>query len=259
MEGYGIESYGERLVEDYDDLWRVTMRADAVAPAVSTLAALAGALAGLPRALELAVGTGRIALPLAAAGVEVAGIDASPAMVAKLREKPGGDDVAVTMGDFADVPVDGSWPLVYLVFNTLFALPSQEAQVRCFANVADHLDPGGAFVIECFVPDLGRYDLGQRTSTDRILVDRIDLSVAVLDTVAQTIESQHVVLEHGKPVRMHPVVLRYAFPAELDLMARLAGLTLRDRWAAWDRSPFGSGSAQHISVYVKEAAWASEP
>lgn len=145
MEGYGIESYGERLVEDYDDLWRVTMRADAVAPAVSTLAALAGALAGPPRALELAVGT-----------------------------------------------------------------------------------------------------------------DRIDLSVAVLDTVAQTIESQHVVLEHGKPVRMHPVVLRYAFPAELDLMARMAGLTLRDRWAAWDRSPFGSGSAQHISVYVKEAAWASE-
>jgi SAM-dependent methyltransferase len=248
MEGYGKETYGEQIADEYDDLWRVRIRDGETEDAVTLLAGLAGEQR---RAVELAVGTGRIALPLQAQGVHVTGVDLSPAMVAKLRAKPGGDSVDVVMGDFADVPVTGTWPLIFIVFNTLFALPDQDAQLRCFANVAEHLEPGGAFVIEAFVPDLGRYDLGQRTQTDRIRVDRVDLTASRVDIIAQVIEAHHVVLRDGEPVRLHPVVVRYAFPAELDLMARLAGLELRDRWSGWRRQPFGRDSTQHVSVYVK--------
>ncbi len=164
-----------------------------------TVRFLAGLAAGGP-ALELGIGTGRIALPLAARGVEVHGIDTSAAMVERLRAKPGGDAIPVTMGDFADLPVEGSFPLVYVVFNTFFSLLTQDAQVRCFAAVADHLAPGGAFVL--------------------------------------------VLTEGG--VRLYPGALRYAWPSELDLMGRLAGLRLRERWGGWRREPFGPDSGLHV-------------
>jgi hypothetical protein len=171
-------------------------------------------------------------------------------MVAKLREKPGGADVPVTMGNFADVPVDGSYRLIFLVFNTLFALLTQEEQTRCFENVAAHLEPGGVFLIECFVPDMARYDRGQRVQTSRIDVEGIDLDVSVHHVAAQRVDSQHVSIMGGT-VRTYPVFIRYAWPSELDLMARLAGLSLKERWGGWRREPFGDDSVRHVSIYDK--------
>ncbi len=183
-------------------------------------------------ALELAIGTGRLALPLAERGVEVHGIDASEAMVARLRSKSGGERIPVTIGDFADVPIEGRYALVYVVFNTLFALQTQEAQIRCFRNVAACLADGGVFVVEAFVPDLSRFDRGRH------------------HPVEQRVESQHVLLsEQG--IRFYPVQIRYAYPSELDLMARLAGLQLRARFGGWRREPFTAASAMHVSVYER--------
>lgn len=194
------------------------------------------------------IGTGRIALPLAGRGIEVHGIDASEAMIARLRAKPGGERIPVTVGDFADVAVEGRFRLVYLVFNTLFALPSQDDQVRCFRNVAAHLTDDGVFVIEAFVPDLARFDRGQRTCLNRVTLDEVVLGVSRHDPVHQRVDSQHVLLR-ADGIRLLPVSIRYTWPAELDLMARLAGLRLRDRWSGWRREPFTAGSGLHVSVY----------
>jgi hypothetical protein len=199
--------------------------------------------------LELAVGTGRIALPLAGSGIEVHGIDASEAMVAKLRGKPGGDQIQVWMGDIADVAVDGRYPLIFLVFNTLFALPTQEGQLMCFANVAKRLTEDGAFVIEAFVPDPARFDRGQRVDVGRIEDEAVHLDLTRHDIAAQRIVSERVVIGRGA-VNLYPVEIRYAWPAELDLMARLAGLRLQARWGGWSREPFTSSSGKHVSVYV---------
>ncbi|MBI4259856.1 MAG: class I SAM-dependent methyltransferase [Actinobacteria bacterium] len=246
MEGYEASTYGDRWAEIYD-AWVASVTGRRVATPEIVAERLAE-LAGGGSALELAIGTGRIALPLAARGVQVHGIDASEAMVARLREKPGGDRIPVTMGDFADVAVDGSFFLVYVVFNTLFALLTQEDQVRCFANVAAHLSPGGAFVVEAFVPDVTRFDRGQRVEALATDLDEAHLEVSLHDPVGQRVSSQRVVLtEEG--TRFYPVNLRYAWPSELDLMARLAGLRLRDRWAGWNGEPFGAGSPAHVSVY----------
>ena len=240
MEDYGPETYGDRIADVYDTLYS-GLDTDG---AVETLAELAGS----GPVLELAIGTGRLALPLAERGLKVHGIDASEAMVAKLREKPGGDAVPVTMGDFADVPVEGSYRLVYVVFNTFFALLSQDEQVRCFENVAAHLDGEGVFLLEVFVPDLARFDRNQRVSAFKVESGRVVVNVDEHDPVEQVVSSQHVqVTEEG--VRFYPVSIRYAFPSELDLMARLAGLELRERWADWRKEPFGSGSGRHVSVY----------
>jgi hypothetical protein len=152
------------------------------------------------------------------------------------------------MGDFADVPVSGRFRLVYLVFNTLFALLTQEDQARCFENVAAHLEPGGAFVIECFLPDLTLFNRGQRVQAIEAGSDRVRLDVARLDVVNQRIDSNHVVLT-DEGVKMLPIHIRYAWPAELDLMARAGGLKLRERWGGWSRQPFTSTSAKHVSVY----------
>ena len=215
---------------------------------------LAG-LAGSGPVLELAVGTGRIALPLAERGTEVHGIDASEAMVARLRTKPGGDAIPVTIGDFADVPVERRYALVYVVFNTLFALQTQEAQIRCFRNVAAHLAEGGVFIVEAFVPDLTRFDRGQRTETERVELDAVWLGVARHYPAEQRVNSQHVRLsEQG--IRFYPVRIRYAYPPELDLMARLAGLQLAERFGGWRRQPFTVSSEMHVSVY--EAAERTE-
>ena len=203
-------------------------------------------LAGAGPALELAIGTGRIAVPLAARGIEVHGIDASEAMVAKLREKPGGEEIPVTIGDFADVGVDGRYPLVYLVFNTLFALPSQDDQVRCFQNVAARLTDGGAFVIEAFVPEPDKYQ--GLVNVSRIEDNFVQLNMHLVDRAEQRSESQHVVLT-PEGATFYPVSIRWAYPAELDLMARLGGLRLRERWASWSREPFTKSSPKHVSVY----------
>jgi SAM-dependent methyltransferase len=213
--------------------------------AVEFLAALCGA----GPALELAVGTGRIALPLAARGVAVDGIDFSEPMVARLREKPGGDRIAVTIGDFADVPVDGSYRLIYVVVNTLFNLLDQDDQVRCFQNVAAHLEPGGAFVVEAFVPAyLLRLRDDQYVDAEHLEVDRVWLDVGRHDPVAQRLEETHVALGPDG-IRLYPIVCRYAWPSELDLMARIAGLRLDRRLGGWDRRPFDGSSRQHVSVY----------
>jgi SAM-dependent methyltransferase len=241
MRDYTASTYGDRIAEVYDDFHPSTPDADA---AVATLAELAN---GGP-VLELAIGTGRLALPLAARGVPLQGIDASEAMVARLRAKPGGDAIDVTMGDFADVAVEGRFALVFVAFNTLFALLDQDDQVRCFANVASHLAPDGVFVIEAFVPDLGRYRNDQHVSVLGIEEGWVRVDVSRHDPVDQRVTSTHVVLTDGG-VRLYPVELRYAWPAELDLMARLAGLRLRHRWADWERRRFDASSGRHVSVY----------
>jgi SAM-dependent methyltransferase len=241
MENYEpILSFGEDTAEIYDNAGR--------GDELETVAFLEQ-LAGGGRALELAIGTGRIALPLAARGVGVDGIDFSPAMVAKLRAKPGGDGIAVTMGDFADVPVQGTYRLIYVVFNTLFNLLTQDDQVRCFENVAAHLTDDGSFVVEAFVPTfLTRLRDDQYVDAEAIGVDEVRLDVSRHDPVTQLQYESHVVLSR-EGVRLYPIVTRYAWPSELDLMARIAGLRLKDRWAGWNREPFIATSSRHVSVY----------
>jgi SAM-dependent methyltransferase len=235
-------SFGEEAAEIYDD----EPRGDE-AVAVAFLEQLAD---GGP-ALELAIGTGRIALPLAARGVRVDGIDLSTAMVAKLREKPGGDALAVTIGDFADVPVEGSYRLIYVVFNTLFNLLTQDDQVRCFENVAAHLADDGSFLVEALLPAwLHRLRDGQHVDAEHVGVDEVRLDVGRHDPVEQRLEESHVHLTRDG-VRLFPIVMRYAWPSELDLMARIAGLRLRDRWGGWEREPFTSASTRHVSVYSR--------
>jgi SAM-dependent methyltransferase len=199
-------------------------------------------------ALELAIGTGRIAVPLAARGVHVDGIDLSPAMVAKLRERPGGDQLSVTIGDFADVPVEGTYRLIYVVFNTLFNLLTQNDQIRCFENVATHLTEDGSFLVEAYVPTfLHRLRSDQYVDAESIAVDEVGLDVLRHDPVTQRIEESHVSLSR-EGIRLNPIVQRYAWPSELDLMARMAGLRLKERWDGWQREPFTS-TRNCVSVY----------
>jgi SAM-dependent methyltransferase len=241
MKGYEpIMSFGEDVAETYRDVQRGDESA-----AVAFLAQLAGR----GPALELAIGTGRIALPLAAQGIQVDGVDISPAMIAQLRARPGGDAVAVTVGNFADVPVPGTYRLIFVVWNTLFNLLTQADQVRCFENVADHLTDDGSFVVEAFVPAfLYRLSNDQYVDAEAIRVDAVRLDVLRHDRATQMIEESHVSLSSAG-VRLNPVVQRYAWPSELDLMARIAGLRLQDRWGGWNREPFNATSSTHVSVY----------
>jgi SAM-dependent methyltransferase len=233
-------SFDESVAAQYRDLHRGDETA-----AVEFLASLAGP----GPALELAIGAGRIALPLAARGLRVDGIDISPAMVDQLRAKPGGDKLSVVIGSFADVPVPGSYRLVYVVWNTLFNLLTQDEQVKCFMNVARHLTEDGAFVVEALVPAfLYRLSNDQYVQAEGIEVDEVRLDVLRHDAARQMIEESHVSLSPSG-TRLNPVVQRYAWPAELDLMARLAGLRLKGRWGGWDRQPFTSTSSLHVSVY----------
>jgi SAM-dependent methyltransferase len=232
-------SFGEEVAEAYDD----APRGDEAA-AVAFLEGLAG---GGP-VLELAVGTGRIALPLAARGVRVDGVDLSTAMVARLRAKPGGDRISVTIGDFADVPVTGTYRLIYVVFNTMFNLLTQEDQMRCFENVAAHLTDDGSFVVEAYAPAfLYRLRDDQYVDAETIGVDEVRLDVARHDPAKQLLEESHVSLS-PEGIRLNPIVTRYAWPAELDLMARIAGLRLKERWDGWNREPF-TGNHNVVSVY----------
>jgi SAM-dependent methyltransferase len=236
--------FGERIAAVYDENLAGMFDPAVVEPAVDLLAELAGDGA----ALELGIGTGRIALPLAARGVRVAGIDSSEAMIARLRAKPGSEAIDVAIGDFAHARVDGEFSLAYLVFNTIFNLVTQDAQVACFENAAAHLGSGGCFVIETMVPDLQLLPLGQTIVPFR--ADSKGVSFDVYDVVTQRFSSQHYTFSESG-VEAHPFEFRYAWPAELDLMARIAGLRLRDRWAGWRREPFTALSRSHVSVYAK--------
>ena len=243
----GEEPFGERVAARYDELSAGMFDPAVVEPAVDFLAELAldGTRAGRGRALELGIGTGRIALPLSARGVEVHGIDLSRAMVARLRAKVGSDAIGVTIGDFATTRVEGSFDLAYLVFNTIMNLRTQEEQVECFRNVAEHLMPGGCFVIEVMTPDLRRLPPGERA-----LVFHLEPGYAGLDEydVAEQRLTSHHFRSDGHFERFDG---RYVWPSELDLMARLAGLRLRERWGGWAREPFTGESRQHVSVWEK--------
>ena len=243
MSDYRASTYGDHIADIYDQLFPPPSD---LSDAMSVLKSFAGS----GRALELGIGTGRFALPLRAAGVEVHGIDASAAMVSKLRLKPGGDAIPVTIADFTSFELERRYRLVYVVFNTFFGLLTQDAQVRCFHSVARHLEPDGVFVMEAFVPDVTRFNRGQRVSVSRIGADSVQLEVSQHSAITQTVESFHVIASNER-LRLYPVNVRYAFVSELDLMARLAGLTLRERWSDWSRLPFGEGSGTHISVWAR--------
>ena len=240
MDDYGPETYGERVADVYDE-WYAPPNTQGECDFLAEFAAGG-------RALELGIGTGRVAIPLAARGVEVHGIDSSPAMVAQLRSKPGGSDIPVVVGDMADVPVDGTFGLVFIVFNTFFMLTSQADQIRCLRNVAAHLAPNGRFVLHAFVPDTSRIERGQDLSVSEAGLDRVRLDATVYDSQAQRLDTTQVrITEDG--VRFVHAKLRFAFPPELDVMAQLAGLELEARWSSFLRAPFGNDSAFAVSVY----------
>jgi SAM-dependent methyltransferase len=238
--------FDERVAARYDESGEVAEMFDpaVVDPVVDFLVELAGS----GRALELGIGTGRIALPLAERGVRVAGIDNSEAMLARLFEKPGAQRIEAGVGDMASTRVEGEFSLVYLVFNTIFNLVEQDGQVACFQNAAAHLRSGGRFVIEARVPEIGRLPPGQSVLPWR--ADPEGMSYYVYDTATQRLSGQHYHLVDGR-IEPSPIEMRYAWPAELDLMARLAGMRLQDRWAGWRREPFTAVSPAHISVYEK--------
>ncbi|MGH2718418.1 MAG: class I SAM-dependent DNA methyltransferase [Actinomycetota bacterium] len=244
MERYEASTYGERIASIYDVLYPPGPDADLAAGVIAALASSSGA----GPVLELGIGTGRVALPLAGLGVEVHGVDASEAMVAQLRAKPGGQAIPVTIGDFTSLPDGASYAVIFVAFNTFFALPDQDAQLRCLQSVAEHLIPGGAFVVEAFVPDPSRFDRGQRTSTTLLAGDWVVLESAVHDPVAQKVRLVHALITATEN-RLYPVELRYAWPAELDVMGRLAGFRREHRWGGWDRSAFSAASEKHVSVY----------
>jgi SAM-dependent methyltransferase len=239
--------FGERVAATYDDPSAEMFQPGVVDAAAEVLAELAGG----GRALELGIGTGRIALPLARRGVPVHGIDMSRAMVARLRAKPGGDAIGVTIGDFATTRVDGTFSVAYLVFNTIMNLTAQEVQVACFRNVAAHLEPGGCFVIEVHVPELRRLPPGQNVVPFHVSPTR--WSFDVYEVATQAMSSNYVEVADGRG-EYWSIPFRYVWPAELDLMAQLAGLRLRERWDGWTREPFTSESRQHVSVWEKPAS-----
>jgi SAM-dependent methyltransferase len=240
------ELFGERVAARYDETSAEMFDPDVLEPAVDLLAELAGDGA----ALEFAIGTGRVALPLAERGVRVHGIDRSPPMVERLRAKPGGDAIPVTIGDIASARVDGSFSLVYLVYNTIQNLGSQDAQVDCFRNAAAHLEPGGCFVIEVEVPDLQRLPPGERF---RVFdASETHWGIDEYEVASQALTSHHVHVLDGR-IERSTFPFRYVWPSELDLMAQLAGLRLRERWTGWTREPFTSESRSHVSVWEQPA------
>jgi SAM-dependent methyltransferase len=238
--------FGEDVAAGYDAASAGRFAHEAVEPAVDLLEELAGG----GRALELGIGTGRLALPLARRGVPVHGVDLSRAMVARLRAKPGGDAVGVTFGDFATTRVEGSFAVVYLVFNTINNLTTQAAQVACFRTAAAHLGPGGCFVIEVGVPELRRLPPGQTVVPLR--TGPTGWAYDVYDVATQAMTSNYVDVADGRGT-FRSIPFRYVWPSELDLMAQLAGLRLRGRWAGWRREPFTAESDGHVSVWEKPA------
>jgi SAM-dependent methyltransferase len=244
------DHFGERVAERYDKSAADMFEPAVVDPAVDFLADLAGSGA----ALELGIGTGRIALPLALRGIRVHGIDLSEAMVARLRAKPGAEDIEVKIGDFATTRVEGTFTVAYLVFNTIHNLTTQDEQIACFENVAAHLEPGGCFVIEVGVPQLQRLPPGETVRAFDISATHLGFDE--FDVASQGLISHHYSVVDGE-LELHSVPFRYVWPAELDLMARLARMRLRERWSNWKREPFTSESRQHVSVWEKPPAGAA--
>ena len=236
--------FGEPVAERFDERYADLADPAVVDPIVDFLVERAGNGA----ALELGIGTGRIALPLAQRGVRVHGIDLSESMVARLREKPGAEQIGVTIGDFATTTVDSSFSIAYLVANTIMNLTSQDEQVACFQNVAAHLEPGGCFVVEVVVPGLRRLPPGE--TFQAFDVTPTHLGFDEYDVVRQGLVSHHYWIGDGK-VEFFSLPFRYVWPSELDLMARLAGMTLLERWGGWKREPFTGESAKHVSVWQK--------
>ena len=236
--------FDERIAATYEAKWPELFEPAVLDPAVSFLAGLARS----GTALELGIGTGRLAVPMRQRGIRVHGIELSPAMAARLREKPGADGIGVTIGDFATAKVSGTFGLAYLVRNTIMNLTTQDAQVECFGNVAGHLEPGGCFVIEVMVPELQRLPPGETVRA--FTVTPRHLGFDEYDVAAQGVISHHYWVTDGE-FETFSAPFRYAWPAELDLMARLAGMTLRERWSNWKREPFTSDSMSHISVWQK--------
>jgi SAM-dependent methyltransferase len=239
--------FGEEVAARYDDDLGSMGSPAEIEAAVDFLAGLAGD----GRALELGIGTGRIALPLAARGVPVHGIDLSKAMVARLRAKPGGEAIPVAIGDFATTRVDGAFSLAYLVFNTIGNLTTQDAQVACFENVGTHLEPGGCFVIEVGVPQLQRLPFGERFRPFDVSADHLGFDE--YDVASQAAVSHHWYTRDDGSWERGSLPFRYVWPAELDLMARLGGMRLRERFAGWRREPFTAESTKHVSVWEKRA------
>lgn len=239
MKNYKADTYGERIADIYDNWYS--------SPEDSSIALLSD-LAHHGRVLELGIGTGRVALPLKERGIDISGIDASASMVKKLREKPDGKDIPVTIGDFSEVSVEGRYDLIFVVFNTFFSLLTQEAQLECLQNVSRHLTGKGNFLIEAFVPDLGRFDRGQSVRATEVGENEVRIDISKHDPLMQQITSQHVILTDSG-ARLYPVTLRYTWPSELDMMARVAGMKLVDRWGDWERGPFSTDSGKHISIY----------
>jgi SAM-dependent methyltransferase len=241
-DGYFDEPVAATYDEDAADRFDPAV----LAPTVDFLAELAGD----GRALEFGIGTGRVALPLAARGVPVHGIDLSEAMVARLRAKPGGDEIGVRIGDFATTRVEGSFSLVYLVFNTIMNLTTQEAQVACFRNAALHLAPGGCFLIEVMVPELRRLPPGE---TFHVFgAGETYFGIDEYDVATQGLVSHHLAVIGGRLERVS-MPFRYVWPAELDLMAAIEGMRLRERWGTWNREQFTGESRSHVSVWHKPA------
>ncbi len=236
--------FDEHVAARYDESEAEMFDPAVIDPVIDLLVELAGS----GRALELGIGTGRIALPLTQRGVPVHGIELSTAMLARLRAKPGGEDIGVTIGDFATTTVDGTFSVAYLVFNTISNLTTQAAQVACFRNVAAHLEPGGCFVIEVGVPELRRLPPGE---TMRVFhASKTHWGIDEYDVANQGLTSHHFELVNGRFERLS-MPFRYTWPAELDLMAELAGMRLRERWSGWKQEPFTSDSRKHVSVWEK--------
>jgi SAM-dependent methyltransferase len=234
--------YGDHWAETYDEQ-------DGEVDPTAAVEFLAG-IAGDGRVLELGIGTGRVALPLAGRGVTVEGVDASQPMVERLRAKPGGESIPVTFGDMVEVPVQGKFKLVYLNTSALFSLLEQARQAECFRNAARVLEPGGAFVIECYVPELTRYARGQLVQALAVSEDSVTIEVSRHYAVEQRVTTQFITWDK-QGMHVLPVAIRYSWPSELDLMGEMAGLRLTERYADWNRRPFNARSRAHISVYER--------
>jgi 2-polyprenyl-3-methyl-5-hydroxy-6-metoxy-1,4-benzoquinol methylase len=236
--------YGQRWAAIYDDRNPIDDYAKSAAQFLHSLA-------NNDKALEFGVGTGRVALPLATLGTQVHGVDVSPAMLAQLAQRPGGDQIQTSLADMTRDRIPGAFALVYLAFNTLFMVVEQQEQVRCMRNAAAHLQPGGLLVLESFVPEFHHYSGSQATRAEHLLDDEVWLLASKHDPVRQVIRTQSIKITSGG-TELRPVTLRYIWPSELDLMAQLAGLRLRHRYGGWQHEPFNSQSTHHVSVYEVE-------
>jgi len=245
MEPFAPDTFGTLNATDYDD----TQDPGTTDATVDFIYDLMG---GTGSALELAIGTGRIGVPLAERGIAVSGIEGSQEMVDIMRAKPGGADIPVVIGDMADVAIEGTFDHVFLVFNTLFNLLTQEAQVRCFANAAKRLKPGGTFLVEAFIPRFDTYIHHQQMKSRTLTRDALMFEAIHHDSATQRLDFQRVHVR-ADGMKLVPFMMRYAYPCELDLMAQLAGMRLQDRFGGWDKQAFDRESAMHVSVYEKPA------